>query len=60
MIVFYDKTKNEGYLLFNGNYDTQSIPTIRLNDSEIHDLACIACKLYTEAFGKKYREEEEE
>lgn len=60
MIAFYNKTKNEGYLLFSGNYDTQSIPAIRLNDADIQDLVRIACKLYTEAFGEKYREEDEE
>lgn len=60
MRAYYDRAKNEGYLLFNDNYDSQSILTVRLNDIDIQDLAYIACELYTEAFGKKYRGEEEE
>lgn len=60
MMAYYDKGKKEGYLLFNDDYNLQSIPTIRLSDTAIHDLAHIACRLYTEAFGEKYEEEEEE
>lgn len=60
MIAYYDKSKKEGYLLFNDNYNSQSVPTIRLSDTAIHDLAHIACRLYTEAFGEKYKEGEDE
>ena len=60
MMAYYDKGKGEGYLLFNDNYDSQSVPAIRLSDEAIHDLVHIAYGLYTEAFGEKYREEEDE